>query len=95
MRETDSAGGAGRPRPARDRQVRRPAPADRRHATRSPPDRKTQALLAEYLYLKGAAGKLWEGDVLYFLNSTTRELALGYAAYQFPTGPMVDPLSGT
>ena len=72
----------------------RPAP-DRRHATRSPPDRKSQALLAEYLSLKGAAGKLWEGDVLYFLNSTTRELALGYAAYQFPTGPIVIQLSGT
>jgi hypothetical protein len=72
----------------------RPVP-DRRHAAPSPPDRKTQALLAEYLSLKGAAGKLWEGDVLYFLNSTTRELALGYAAYQFPTGPIVIQLSGT
>jgi hypothetical protein len=58
-------------------------------------DQRLRICLAEYLSLKGAASKLWVGDVLYFLHSSSRDLALGYAAYQFPTGPMVIPLTGT
>src|SRR5262249_2188690 len=50
--------------------------------------------LGEYLALKGAAGKTYEGEMLYFLNSATNELAVGYAAYHFPTGPLVIRLSG-
>lgn len=51
--------------------------------------------LAEYLSLKSAASQVWEGDILYFLNTVTKELAVGYAAYQFPTGPLVIRLTGS
>jgi len=50
--------------------------------------------LGEYLALKGAAGKTYEGEMHYFINSGTNELAMGYAAYHFPTGPLVIRLSG-
>jgi hypothetical protein len=58
-------------------------------------DAQSRVRLAEYLSMEVAAGKLWVGDVFYFVHASTRELALGYAAYQFPTGPLVIPLSGT
>ena len=62
--------------------------------SRGPVDAKLRVSMAEYLSLKGAASKLWEGDIFYFLNASTRELAMGYAVYQFPTGPIVIPLRG-
>jgi hypothetical protein len=58
-------------------------------------DSQARLRLAEYLSLEVAASKRWVGDVFYFLHAGTRELALGYAAYQFPTGPLVIPLTGT
>lgn len=50
--------------------------------------------LAEYLSLKGAASKVWDGDLIYFVNAVTHEMAVGYAAYQFPTGPLIITLTG-
>src|SRR5262245_2913456 len=61
---------------------------------KAPPEQNEQVYLAEYISLKLAASKVWEGDIVYFLNDVTKELAVGYATYQFPTGTMVIVLSG-
>ena len=57
-------------------------------------DIRSRIFRAEYKSLKEAASKCWVGNVSYFLHSGTSELSMGYAAYQFPTGPLVIPLSG-
>jgi len=67
---------------------------DYESGTRRPVNGDLLRTLAEYLELKAAANQMMDGTAIYFVNTLSHDIELGYAIYSFPNQVVVIGLGG-